>query len=113
MKIAVLGGGISGLATAFRHRAQVFESRGRVGGNIRTEEIDGCLVEWGPAGFLDNEPATLQLIQELGLQPLRARECASARYIWRAGKLRQLPAKPGQFLTSDCLPLLATSLQLL
>jgi len=113
MRIAVLGGGIAGLATAWRlqrdHDVTVFEARDRPGGNIRTERLDDCLVEWGPNGFLDNEPATLQLIAELGLEGRvrRAREVASVRYVFRAGRLRALPPSPPKFLLSDCLPLLA------
>lgn len=112
MKIAILGAGIAGLAAAHHltrhgHQVTVFEAGNRPGGNVRTEEVDGCLVEWGPNGFLDNEPATLELVAELGLgeRLVRARESAARRFVWRDGALRELPAKPPQFLTSDCLPL--------
>lgn len=111
MKIAVLGGGIAGLAAAWalRDRAQVtlFEASGRLGGNIRTERWNDALLEWGPNGFLDNEPRTLELARALGLESrlVRARPEAALRFIWRAGKLRALPASPKQFLKSDCLTL--------
>ena len=113
MKIAVIGAGISGLATAHHLRNQaevvVFEARDRAGGNIRTEPFEGCLVEWGPNGFLDNEPATLQLVEELGLTSrlIQARSDAKIRYVWRDGRLRELPTSPPRFLLSDCLPLRA------
>jgi len=110
MRILVLGGGVAGLTAAYRlrteHEVVVHEARDRPGGNIRTDELDGCLIEWGPNGFLDNEPATLQLIDELGLTPRLIRARADRRFIWRAGKLRELPSSPGKFLRSDCLPLL-------
>ena len=112
MRVAVLGAGVAGLTAAHRlsrlgHEVTVFEARDRAGGNIRTEEVAGCRVEWGPNGFLDNEPATLELVSDLGLDArlVRAREAAALRYIWRAGKLRELPTKPPKFLFSDCLPL--------
>lgn len=112
MRIAVLGGGISGLAAAYHlgrcgHEVVVFEARLRPGGNIRTEEVDGCRVEWGPNGFLDNEPATLELVAELGLEGrlVRARDTAARRFVYRAGRLREIPRKPPHFLTSDLLPL--------
>ena len=112
MKIAVLGGGVSGLTAAYQfgkqgHEVTVFEAGDRLGGNILTDDWNDCIVEWGPNGFLDNEPATLRLVEELGLtgRLRRARESAARRFIWRAGKLRELPAKPPAFLFSDCLPL--------
>lgn len=113
MRIAVIGGGISGLTTAFHLQKKpgtvvhVFESGRRVGGNIQTEIIDGYRVEWGPNGFLDNEPATLDLVRELGLEHrlVRAREEASSRFVWRSGQLRELPHSPPAFLAGDCLPL--------
>ncbi len=111
MRIAVLGAGVAGLAAAWRlsrdHAVSLFEAGPRAGGNIRTEELHGCKVEWGPNGFLDNEPATLGLIRDLGLEPRLVRARSSRRFLWRAGRLRELPSSPGRFLTSDCLPPLA------
>ncbi len=111
MKVAILGGGISGLAAAFHlggvAEATVFEARARPGGNICTEEFLGCRVEWGPNGFLDNEPSTLDLVRRLGLESrlVRSRAEASRRFVWRAGKLRLLPATPREFVSSGCLSL--------
>jgi oxygen-dependent protoporphyrinogen oxidase len=111
MRIAVIGAGISGLATAHHlaknHEVTVFEASDRVGGNIFTDDFEGCRVEWGPNGFLDNEPATLELIAELGLDNRlqRARPEAARRLLWRDGRLRELPSSPPAFLLSDCLPL--------
>lgn len=112
MKIAVLGAGVSGLTAARRltsfGEVTVFEARKRPGGNIRTEEIDGCRVEWGPNGFLDNSPPTLELVAELGLENrlARARSEAARRFIFRQGKLHELPSKPPRFLLSSALPVL-------
>ncbi len=65
-RIAIVGGGISGLAAAFaleeRRRAGeplefvVYEASPRFGGVLRTEEVDGCLVEAGPDSFLTEKP---------------------------------------------------------
>jgi len=113
MKIAVWGAGISGLAAAYQlgkqHDVTVFEASGRTGGNIRTESVDGYRIEWGPNGFLDNEPATLELVTELGLDDrlIRARPEAEKRFIYRAGKLRELPTSPMAFMFGDCMPLFA------
>lgn len=72
--IAVVGGGITGLAAAHRllsggqHiRISLFESSRRVGGIIRTEEADGFLMELGPDAFITNKPGGVQLCEELGI----------------------------------------------
>ena len=112
MKIAVLGAGISGLTSAWHlrrlgHDVTVFEASERLGGNIWTDDVDGCRVEWGPNGFLDNEPTTLELTAALGLDERlqRAREEAAIRWLFRDGRLREIPTKPPSFLLGDCLPL--------
>ncbi|MEW6602537.1 MAG: FAD-dependent oxidoreductase, partial [Nitrospirota bacterium] len=67
-RIAIVGGGISGLSTAYLLLEKkpdldimVFEGDDRPGGKIWTERTDGFLCEKGPNGFLDNKPRTLQL----------------------------------------------------
>lgn len=113
-RIVVTGAGIAGLSVAREIRRQspgtevvVLEARNRIGGNIRTETIDGYLCEWGPDGFLDNAPATLQLVQELGLSAtlLPSRDSARRRFIFRHGHLHEVPLAPTAFLTSNLLSL--------
>ena len=73
--IAIIGGGISGLAVLHYLKQRfgdsveitLFEREASTRGTIRSFKKDSCLFEWGPNGFLDNQPATLQLIEELGL----------------------------------------------
>jgi oxygen-dependent protoporphyrinogen oxidase len=110
--VAIVGGGIAGLALGFHLRrsgveARVLEAGPRPGGNIRSEARDGWLCEWGPNGFLDNEPATLRLADALGLgdELLRSSDLTRVRWIVRDGRLRRLPAKPPEFLASDVLSL--------
>jgi oxygen-dependent protoporphyrinogen oxidase len=109
-RVAVVGGGIAGLALGFElvrrgANARVLEAGPRPGGNIRSERRGGYLCEWGPNGFLDNEPATLQLVDALGLRDelAPAGEAAHTRWIVRGGRLRSLPLSPAKFLTSDVL----------
>jgi len=110
MRVAIVGAGVSGLANAFEareagHEVVVFERASRAGGNIRTERVDGYTVEWGPNGFLDNVPETLDLVRRLGIEDrlLVSSDAARIRFIWRRGALRQLPEKPPSFLTSPIL----------
>lgn len=115
-RVLVLGGGISGLATAealTRHaskagqpvRAIVLEAGRRPGGKIKTRRENGFVVESGPHGFLDKEPKMFELIERLGLgdQVVAANTAAAKRFIFRAGKLREVPMSPPAFLTSDVL----------
>lgn len=69
----VIGGGITGLAACWYlakagHRPVLIEKEKRLGGVIRTDEIEGCLVEGGPDSFLAAKPAAMELIRELGLE---------------------------------------------
>jgi oxygen-dependent protoporphyrinogen oxidase len=110
VRVAIVGAGISGLANAFEateagHDVAVFEQSPRAGGNIRTEKADGYTVEWGPNGFLDNVPETLDLVRRLGLEDRIqvSSDLARIRFLYRKGRLRQLPEKPPAFLTSPIL----------
>ena len=72
MKVAILGGGITGLTAAWQlskagHSVKVLESAPRVGGNIRTDAVDGWLAEAGPNSFQEASPEISALIAELGL----------------------------------------------
>jgi oxygen-dependent protoporphyrinogen oxidase len=111
-RVAIVGGGVAGLSVAHALRAQapeaevvVLERGERVGGNVRSELIDGYLCESGPDGFLDNAPATLELVDAIGLTPriVRSRDEARRRYLFRRGRLHEVPTSPGAFLTSRLL----------
>lgn len=117
-RVVVVGGGIAGLATALqladRGKAlpggldvRLLEAAPRLGGNIRTEHAEGFTVEWGPNGFLDNVPAMARLVERVGLAPAvrRADDAAGKRYLFRHGRLHELPAGPGGFLASPVLSL--------
>ncbi len=118
MKLVVVGGGISGLATAFRIRER-FEAHGRpldlvlleaderVGGKIRTDAQDGYRIEWGPNGFLDGKPDTLELCRDLGIEGdlLPSDEAARKRFVLSDGHLHRVPESPGAFFRSPLLSL--------
>ncbi len=110
MKCAVVGAGISGLACAFElleagHDVSVFDNNRRVGGNIRTRIEDGYIVEWGPNGFLDNVPETLDLVRRIRLSDRIqvSADAARIRFLYRRGRLLPLPMKPPSFFSSPLL----------
>lgn len=111
-RVAIVGAGISGLATARalvtrapRVEVLVLEGGRRVGGNIRTEHIDGFVCESGPDGFLDNAPATLQLVRELGLESRlqRSNDAARRRFIFHNRRLREVPTSAFGLATTGLL----------
>lgn len=114
--VAVVGGGLSGLAIAEAVerlskqagqpvRAIIIEAEREIGGKIRSLTQEGCVLETGPHGFLDREPKMFALIDRLGLgdQLIRANESSAKRYIIRSNKLRALPTSPPAFLFSGVL----------
>ncbi|MBT8063862.1 MAG: protoporphyrinogen oxidase, partial [Gammaproteobacteria bacterium] len=111
MKVAIAGAGISGLATAQAILARrpetevvVFESAARTGGKVLSEDTpEGFLCEWGVNAFLDKVPRTLELCEEIGLDPVRANLAAKIRYVFSEGELNKLPEKPPEFLFSRLL----------
>jgi oxygen-dependent protoporphyrinogen oxidase len=103
-RVAVIGGGISGLAAAHRlvelqrdgagpFEIHLFEAADRLGGVIASETCDGFVIEGGPDSILSEKPAGLALCERLGLteQLIRTREEMRRTYIAFGGKLHALP----------------------
>jgi oxygen-dependent protoporphyrinogen oxidase len=106
-RIAIVGGGLSGLTVAYALASRgegldvrVFESETRAGGKISTDYRNGFLCEKGANGFLDNKPRTLELCKELDITPVRSNENAKKRFIVSGGRLNGLPESPPAFLKS-------------
>ncbi|HEU5079961.1 MAG TPA: protoporphyrinogen oxidase [Opitutaceae bacterium] len=107
LPIAVIGGGITGLAAAYTivksgRTVQLFDSSDRLGGVIRSERDNGWLSEAGPNSFQENSKEVVALVKELGLEHERvaANPAAKNRYIVREGKLCALPSSPGSFFAT-------------
>jgi protoporphyrinogen/coproporphyrinogen III oxidase len=98
--VVVVGGGITGLATAWflRHRARVtvLEADDRLGGKIRTSSLAGVAVEEGPDTFLARVPHARSLAVDLGLGDDLVEPATGKAFVWSRGGLRPLPA--GQVL---------------
>ena len=115
--IVIVGGGITGLATA--HALQesgcrniiLLESTARLGGTIRTHYEDGFVIEVGPDSFLTTKPHAMELVRSLGI----ASELISPvfhsflvynnRRLFRIpeGLVSLVPTSPFSFLTSNLL----------
>lgn len=103
-RVAVVGGGISGLAAAHRlvelgreqerpFEVRLYEASRRLGGVISTERGGGFVIESGPDSFLSEKPAAVQLCQRLGLTErlVGTREAFRRTYVVRGGRLHALP----------------------
>ncbi len=111
MKIAIIGGGISGLATAYYikearddAKIKIFEAESEVGGKMRTHKEEGFLIEIGSNGFLSNKPDTLELVKSSGCEDLllRSEDNARKRFIFKEN-LCELPESPKAFLKTPLL----------
>src|ERR1700722_8258288 len=96
MKIAVIGGGISGLSCGYYlsragHDAIVFDPN--PGGSIGTVTVEGCILETGPDSWLAAKPWAEQLIRELGLgdELMGSKDAERRTYVLRHGKFATLP----------------------
>jgi oxygen-dependent protoporphyrinogen oxidase len=111
MKIAIVGGGVSGLATAafldFPSELGVFEASDAVGGLIRSQTTGGVVHDLGANGFLNDEPTMDLLLEYLGLQDQCVIAPNGARYLFHKGQAVALPAKPPGIFKSQILPVSA------
>lgn len=113
MKIAIVGAGISGLATAFHLRRlrpewelEVFDPETTPGGTMKTEVREGFRFEIGGNGFLTNKPDSLALVESAGAQDLllRSSDLARKRFIFD-GSMQRLPESPQLFLKTRLISL--------
>ncbi|HEV2274249.1 MAG TPA: protoporphyrinogen oxidase [Acidobacteriaceae bacterium] len=97
-KIAIVGGGISGLSAAYelaRRGAEfiLFEASGRLGGILETFRFGDFVIECGPDSWVSEKPWAHELAVELGLedQILGSNDQWRRTYLVREGKLQPLP----------------------
>lgn len=97
-KVAVIGGGISGLAAAYFIKSEspdtavtVFEKDARLGGKLRTEELEDARVEAGADSFLVREPHALNLAQAVGLADELVEPGVFGGLMWDGRKLSPMP----------------------
>lgn len=96
-RVAVVGGGIAGLVTAFRLATsgadleiRLFEASSRLGGQLRTIEFAGRRVDVGARSFAEDE-TVMQLTHDLGIDHLVEPPRDLITQLWTRDRFRQLP----------------------
>lgn len=100
LTVAVVGGGITGLAAAWQlvttlprgARVVLLEADARLGGKVLTGEVGGRPVDLGPDAFLARRPEATALCHDLGLGADLVPPGSSGASVWARGALRQLPS---------------------
>lgn len=102
-RIGIIGGGISGLAAAYELEQSrrggggveyaLYEASARLGGVLRTEHIDGCVVEAGPDSFVTEKPWAADFCRALGIgdQLIGSNDADRKTYILTHGRLVEMP----------------------
>jgi oxygen-dependent protoporphyrinogen oxidase len=94
--VAIVGGGITGLAAAWDlagrgHDVTLYEAADRLGGKIRTDAFAGVPTEAGPDAVLARVPWAARHVSELGLDGEVVHPATGSASIWSRGRLRPLP----------------------
>jgi len=110
-RIAVVGGGISGLSHAYFWKQKHPEDKiflfsgAKIGGNIATEIFEGATLEPGPDSYLERNGLFTKMVADLGLsnELLAENNKNAKRYILKDGYLASAPKSPGGLITTSLL----------
>ncbi|GAX88512.1 protoporphyrinogen oxidase [Effusibacillus lacus] len=121
--VIVIGGGITGLTTAYYLQKQarekgiplrvlLFERDNRLGGKISTEIHEGFVMEKGPDALLARKVAALNLCRDLGLTGdiVGTNPNNKKTYILHEGKLHRIPAGLNVGIPTQFVPFATTGL---
>jgi oxygen-dependent protoporphyrinogen oxidase len=106
--VLIVGGGISGLASAWwlarsGLTVEVWEAKKRPGGKIMSTQQDGYLTERAAAMVLNFRPEVAELVREAGLESAKTTRLPAAeahRYLLHRGHLKSLPMRLGPMVVS-------------
>lgn len=117
MKIAIVGGGISGLSCAYYllkkgYEVWIFEREKQLGGTIITERRNGFIIEGGPDCFLREKEWGVILVKELGMEGemIGTNENFRRTFVLWRGKLHEIPEGLFLMIPTRILPFLKSGL---
>ncbi len=121
-EVVIVGGGVSGLATAYYLKCRGIESTlieksERLGGLIKTDSVAGCTLEAGPDSYLSTKPAVTELARglgapggEIGRDIISPNEAARRIFISRSGKLIPFPRGMSMMAPGEWFPAMSSEL---
>ncbi len=122
-RVAIIGGGITGLAAGHRLselalarempvEVTILERAERVGGPLRTIVRDGFVMETGTDSFLTEKPWAAQLARRLGLESelIPTRSEFRKTYVVRHGRLVEIPVGFSLLAPMHLWPVITSSL---
>lgn len=108
--VLILGGGISGLATAWYLKkagvpVRLIEKDPQTGGKISSARFGDTILDYGPNTLRDRDGTIIQLAEELGIADriVRANEAFKTRFIVRNNRLCRISPSPLSLISTDIL----------
>lgn len=122
-KVAIIGGGITGLAAAYSIKRAIdegaeidyvlLEKETRLGGKVKTTRTeDGFVVEGGPDCFVSTKPWIFELARKLNIEDklICSNDELKKTYVLVNGKLRELPDGLMMMVPTKIMPFITTDL---
>ncbi|MCH1626837.1 protoporphyrinogen oxidase [Fredinandcohnia quinoae] len=120
-KVVVIGGGITGLTTAYYLQKEakekgltidciLLEASHRVGGKVQTVVQDGFVIERGPDSFLERKQSAARLAKSVGLGDKLVNNTAGKSYVLANGKLHPMPGGSIMGIPTQVGPFITTGL---
>ena len=111
--VVVVGGGMSGLAAAYELTRRgvpfvLLEAAPTFGGVVKTERVDGFIIDAGPDALLTQKPAAIELCRELGIGDRLRPQADRGTFLVRGGVLRALPEASVFGIPTDWAPFVTT-----
>ncbi|AMA74615.1 protoporphyrinogen oxidase [Aneurinibacillus thermoaerophilus] len=121
LKVAIVGGGITGLTTAYYLQKTIreqglpieyvlLEASDRLGGKIQTDYTNGFVIERGPDSFLARKTSASRLVKEVGLEDKLVRNYTGQAYVLNNDKLYPIPGGAIMGIPTKLTPFITTSL---
>ena len=120
-QVVIIGGGITGLATAYYLQKQVreqqlpievklVEASARLGGKMQTYVKDGYVIERGPDSLIERKPSAARLAKEVGMADKLLNNATGKSYILVKNRLHSMPGGSIMGIPTEIGPFVTTGL---